>query len=161
MPTNIEKLAQELNAIIAEDENALDCTKAYISELPADQRIIMCHWYEPVLFDIKFDKILPYDPSGAPGTTNDVFAGAEISIDVNYGGALHPSKASAVKFSAHYSKFVRFALRDAAKAGKISSKILSEMQLKGPAPRDSLDPGTRSMLAKEAARAKIKAKRKK
>ncbi len=160
LTTNIEKLAEELNAIIAKDERTLECTQALVSPLPGEKRIIMLCWLETILFNIKFDQVLPYDSSGARGSTNDVFAGAKISIDVNYGGGLHPTKASADKFCAHYLKLCAFALRDAAKAGMISSETLAQMKLRGPAPSDAIDAGTKRMIAIENRRMRARAKTK-
>jgi hypothetical protein len=126
--TNIEKLAEQLNALTDYDPMALECTEAVISKEPDERRIYLNSFDESCVFIIDFDQILPYDPAGAPGTTNDVFAGAQISLDVQYGDGneLYPDKAAADKFAKGYLKMVRFGLADAAKEGRISSKILAE-----------------------------------
>lgn len=126
MPTNIEKLAQELNALTDYDPMALECTQAVISEVPGERRIYLHSFMQEAVFHIDFDEVLPFDPSGAPGTTNDVFAGAQISLSIEHDGEQFPDQAAADKFAAGYLKMVRFSLFDAAKAGRITSKTLAE-----------------------------------
>jgi|SRR5579871_4566795 len=128
MPTNIEKLAEELNALTDYDPMALECTEATISQMPGERCIYLQSFMEAAVFRIAFDEILPYDPSGAPGTTNDVFAGARISLNIAHGvgDPLLPSREEAEKFAPGYLEMVRFALHRAAKAGRISSKILAD-----------------------------------
>ncbi len=130
MPSNIEKLAEELNALTDYDPMALECTDAAISKTPGERRIYLTSFDEDCVFIIDFDQILPYDPAGAPGTTNDVFAGAQISLHIQYGDGneLYPDKAAADKFAEGYLKMVRFGLADAAKEGRISSKTLAETE---------------------------------
>jgi hypothetical protein len=125
MPTNIEKLAQELNALTDYDPMALECTDATISEVPGERRIYLQSFMETAVFHIDFDEIIPYDPSGAPGTTSDVFAGARISLDVIPCDGM--DKAACEKFAPGYLHMVRFSLHRAAKARRISSKILAGM----------------------------------
>ena len=125
MPTNIEKLAEELNALMDYDPMALECSEATISQVPGERRIFLQSFDERAVFIIDFDRVYPYDSAGTPGTTSDVFAGAHISLNVEHGGE-YPDKAEADKFAAGYLKMVRFALTDAAKEGRISSKTLAE-----------------------------------
>ena len=129
MPSNIEKLAEELNALMDYDPMALECTDAKISQVPGERRIFLQSFLETAVFQIDFDQVMPYDPDGAEGTTSDVFAGARISLTVEHADdALHPTKADADKFAKGYLKMVRFSLSDAAKEGRISSKTLAEMR---------------------------------
>jgi hypothetical protein len=128
MPSNIEKLAEELNALTDYDPMALECTEATISQVPGERRIYLQSFLETAVFQIDFDEVLPYDAHGAEGTTSDVFAGARISLTVEPDGALHANKAAADKFAKGYLKMVRFSLSDAAKEGRISSKTLAEMR---------------------------------
>jgi hypothetical protein len=125
MLTNLEKLAEELNALMDYDPMAMECTEAVISQVQGEQRIYLQSVDERAVFIIDFDQVLPYDPTGAPGTTSDVFAGAHISLNVEHGGE-YPDKAEADKFAEGYLKMVRFSLADAAKEGRISSKTLAE-----------------------------------
>ena len=127
MPLNIEKLEEELNALTDYDPMALECTEAKISEVPGEHRIYLYSFDQDAVFQIDFDEVLPYDPSGAAGTTNDVFAGARISLTYTpaVGDIRYPDRATADKWAAGYLKMVRFSLRDAAKAGRITSKILA------------------------------------
>jgi hypothetical protein len=127
MPSNIEKLAAELNALTDYDPLALECTDAKISEVPGEHRIYLYSFDQDAVFQIDFDEVLPYDPSGGAGTTNDVFAGARISLTYTppIGNITYPDRASADKWAAGYLKMVRFSLRDAAKTGRITSKILA------------------------------------
>ena len=127
MPSNIEKLAEQLNALMDYDPMALECTGATISQVPGESRIYLQSFMETAVFHIDFDQVMPYDPDGAEGTTSDVFAGARISLSVT------PSEegmneADAKKFAKGYLKMVRFSLSDAAKEGRISSKTLAEMR---------------------------------
>ncbi len=127
MQTNIEKLGAELNALTDYDPMALECTEAKISEVPGEHRIYLYSFDQDAVFQIDFDEVLPCDPSGAAGTTNDVFAGARISLSYTpaVGDTRYPDRASADKWAAGYLEMVRFSLRDAAKAGRITSKILA------------------------------------
>jgi hypothetical protein len=127
MPSNIEKLAAELSALTDYDPLALECTEAKISEVPGEHRIYLYSFDQDAVFQIDFDEVLPYDPSGVAGTTNDVFAGARISLTYTpaIGDNRYPDRASADKWAAGYLKMVRFSLRDAAKTGRITSKILA------------------------------------
>jgi hypothetical protein len=79
MPSNIEKLAEQINALTDYDPMALECTEATISQVPGERRIYLQSFMETAVFQIDFDQVLPYDPDGAEGTTSDVFAGARIS----------------------------------------------------------------------------------
>ena len=128
MPTNIEKLAEELNALTDYDPMALECTEAIISQVPGERRIYLNSFDEDCVFIIDFDHVLPYDPAGAPGTTSDVFASAHIYLRQQYheGDGQYRSKAEADKFAAGYLQMVRFSLYDAAREGRISSKTLAE-----------------------------------
>ncbi|HXY78305.1 MAG TPA: hypothetical protein VEH47_05785 [Candidatus Acidoferrales bacterium] len=176
MPTNVEKLAAELNALTEYDPMALECTAATISQVPGEHRIYLQSFMENAVFHIDFDKVLPYDPSGAPGTTSDVFAGAHISLHVTPGDGM--DKAACEKFAPGYLHMVRFSLHRAAKARRISSKILAGMFTKSEIQKaakewkarvkehkakqaeflDSLDPATRRGIL--ALRKDIRAKRK-
>jgi hypothetical protein len=103
MLTNLEKLAEELNALMDYDPMAMECTEAVISQVQGEQRIYLQSVDERAVFIIDFDQVLPYDPTGAPGTTSDVFAGAHISLNVEHGGE-YPDKAEADKFAEGYLK---------------------------------------------------------
>jgi hypothetical protein len=127
MPTNIEKLAEELNALMDYDPMALECADAIAS--PTERRIYLRSFMiERVIFHIDFDQVLPYDPSAAAGTTNDVFAGANISLHVAADGETFKDQKDADEFAKGFLKAVRFALNEAAREGRISSKTLAEME---------------------------------
>ena len=126
MATNIEKLAEQLNALTDYDPMALECTEATISKVPGERRIYLQSFMEGAVFHIDFDQVLPYDPDGAAGTTSDVFAGARISLSMIPSDDSSMSEAEAKKFADGYLKMVRFSLSDAAKEGRISSKTLAE-----------------------------------
>ena len=126
MTTNIEKLAEQLNALTDYDPMALECTEATISKVPGERRIYLQSFMEGAVFHIDFDQVLPYDPDGAAGTTSDVFAGARISLSMIPSDDSSMSEAEAKKFADGYLKMVRFSLSDAAKEGRISSKTLAE-----------------------------------
>jgi hypothetical protein len=181
MATNIEKLTEQLNALMDYDPMALECTDAKISQVPGERRIYLQSTLESAVFHIDFDQVMPYDPDGAEGTTSDVFAGAQISLTVEHSDdALHTTKADADKFAKGYLKMVRFSLSDAAKEGRISSKTLAEMRFSVAAIRkrergqkraekeakesseqflNSVDPVTREAILKTGK--EIQAKRKK
>jgi len=176
MPTNIEKLAEELNALTDYDPMALECTEATISQVPSERRIYLQSFMENAVFHIDFDKVLPYDSSGAPGTTSDVFAGARISLHLTPGDGM--DKAACEKFAPGYLHMVRFSLHRAAKARRISSKILAGMFSKSEIQKaakdlkarvkihkvqqaeflNSLDPATRRAIVQT--RKELRAKRK-
>src|SRR5262249_8317475 len=71
MPTNIEKLAEELNALIRYDPMMLECDEAVISQTPGESCLSLQSFIENATVRFDFDEILPYDPSGLPGTTSD------------------------------------------------------------------------------------------
>jgi hypothetical protein len=125
MPTNIEKLAEELNALTDYDPMALECLDATVS--PTEKRVYLPSFMpDNAVFHIDFDQVLPYDLSAAPGTTNDVYEGARISLHVTPDGYLFKDQGGADKFAKGYLRAVRFALYEAANEGRISSKTLAE-----------------------------------
>jgi hypothetical protein len=126
MPSNIEKLAEELNALADYDPMALECLDATVSL--TEKRIYLPSFTpDSAVFHIDFDQVLPYDPSGAPETTSDVFAGARISLNVTLNGSIRfKDQEDADAFAKGYLKMVRFSLWEAAKEGRISSKTLAE-----------------------------------
>jgi len=128
MSSNIEKLTEQLNALMDYDPMALECTEATISQVPGERRIYLQSFMEGAVFHIDFDQVIPYDPDGAEGTTSDVFACARISLSVIPSSDSSMNEAEAKKFAKGYLKMVRFSLSDAAKEGRISSKTLAEMR---------------------------------
>ena len=124
MATNLEKLTEELNAFIDYNPLELECHDATLSE--SEKRIYVRSFDLDAVFQIDFDEILPFDPSGRPGTTNDVFAGARISILLLKENGSFPDKASADNFYPNYFRLVRLGLCVAAREGRISSRILAE-----------------------------------
>jgi hypothetical protein len=65
MPTNIEKLAEELSAIVAPYPNPLDCNSATISSHSGKHHIVMDHWMGPSFkFTFDFESVVPFDPAG-------------------------------------------------------------------------------------------------
>jgi hypothetical protein len=122
MQTNIEKLCDEINALRADDPQIFE---AFISQNPGEQRIdldfFMDGYYDGY---IDFEKIDPYDPIGAPGTTSDVYAGASLHIRVYDREEPVPWTREDLLSSVPLN--VYFLLNAAARAGKISSKILAE-----------------------------------
>ena len=122
MPTNIEKLCEEINAMVEEDPQFFT---AAISDRPGEQRLYLDFLMEPIVTGyIDFEKVLPYDASGAPGTTDDVYAGATLHVTVHDHKDAMPGEANRLR--GIYPLCVYFDLNDAARAGKISSKILAE-----------------------------------
>jgi hypothetical protein len=122
MPTNIEKLCEEINAMIEEDPQFFT---AAISDRPGEQRLYLDFLMEPIVTGyIDFENILPYDPSGAAGSTDDVYAGASLHVTVHrYEGQ---PDGEYDRYSKIYPLCVYFDMSDAARAGKINSKILAE-----------------------------------
>jgi len=121
-PTNIVKLCEEINAMQEEDPQFF---LGRISTEPGEQRLYLDFLMEPVITGyIDFEKIMPYDPSGAAGTTDDVYAGASLHITVNDG--YWADAAECEDYRRTKPLYVYFDLNDAARAGKISSKILAE-----------------------------------
>jgi hypothetical protein len=122
MPTNVEKLCEEINAMIEEDPQFFT---AAISDQPGEQRLYLDFLMEPVVTGyIEFDKVLSYDASGAPGTTDDVYTGATLHVTVADHPEAFPEEVERLR--GIYPLCVYFDLNDAARAGKISSKILAE-----------------------------------
>jgi hypothetical protein len=112
MPTNIEKLAGELNAIVAPYPNPLDCNSATISSDGGRHRIVMDHWMGPSFnFTFDFDKVMPFDPAGGKGKTNDVFAGVKISLRSPHGGD-NPTKEEVDRYCALYLMQVQTVLSE-------------------------------------------------
>ena len=145
MPTNIEKLAEELNAIVAPYPNPLDCNSATISTEGGKHRIVMDHFMGPSFkFTFDFESVMPFDPAGGKGKTNDVFAGAKISVTSPHGGD-YPTKEEVDRYCALYLAQVHAVLSEEARAGRISSKTLAEMQVSRP-PEDELSDAARDMI---------------
>ncbi len=148
MQTNIEKLAEELSAIVAPYPNPLDCSSAKISRRGGKHRIVMDHFIGPSFkFTFDFERVLPFDPAGGSGKTNDVFADAKISLSSPHGsGSDYPTKEEVDRYCAIYLRQVHAALSKEARAGRISSKKLAEMQVSMPR-KDTLAAATRDMIA--------------
>lgn len=123
MATNIEKLCEEINGMIEEDPQFFT---AAISDIPGEQRLYLDFLMAPIVTGyIDFEKILPYDPNGPPGTTDDVYAGATLHVIISDSEeAAMPGEADRLR--GIYPLCVYFEMNDAARAGKISSKILAE-----------------------------------
>ena len=122
MQTNIEKLCEEINAMIEEDPQFFT---GAISTQPGEQRIYLDFCMEPIITGyIHFEKITPYDPNGAPGTTDDVYAGASLHVTIHDDEGAVPGECDRLR--GIYPLNAYFDLNDAARAGKISSKILAE-----------------------------------
>jgi 16S rRNA G1207 methylase RsmC len=58
MATNIEKLAEQINALTDYDPMALECTEATISQAPGERRICLQSFLETAVFHIDFDQVL-------------------------------------------------------------------------------------------------------
>lgn len=122
MPSNIEKLCEEINALAEEDPQSFQCA---ISTKPGEQRIYLDFCMEPIVTGyIDFEKITPYDPTGAPGTTDDVYAGASLHVTIHDHEGASPGECDRLR--GIYPLNIYFDMNDAARAGKISSKILAE-----------------------------------
>jgi hypothetical protein len=125
--SNLEKLAEEIGALFQDDPIALNGVGTYISQQPGQNRLYINSVYEEeIIAYIGFDKVLSYDPAGGHGTTSDVLEGAGIFVFVNM-LEISSRRAKELYKSSYNSIF--WDLYDAAKAGKISSKIWSEMRL--------------------------------
>jgi hypothetical protein len=146
MQTNIEKLAEELTALVAPYPNPLDCNSATISSQGGQHRIVMDHWMGPTFtFTFDFDRVMPFDPAGGNGKTNDVFAGVKISLSSPHGED-NPTKEEVDRYCALYLSQVHAVLSEEARAGGISSKTLAEMQVSRP-PEDEMSAAARDMIA--------------
>jgi hypothetical protein len=144
--TNIEKLAEELSALVAPYPNPLDCNSATISSQGGQHRIVMDHFMGPSFkFTFDFESVVPFDPAGRKGKTNDVFAGVKISLSSPHGGD-NPTKEEVDRYCALYLGQVHAVLSEEARAGRISSKTLAEMQVRAP-PEDDLSDAARDMIA--------------
>src|ERR1700730_17225915 len=65
MQTNIEKLAEELSAIVAPYPNPLDCNSATISSEGGKHQIVMDHWISSSFkFTFDFEKVMPFHRAG-------------------------------------------------------------------------------------------------
>jgi hypothetical protein len=148
MPTNIEKLAEELSAIVAPYPNPLDCTGVKISRRGGKHRIVMGHFIGPNFkFTFDFERVLPFDPAGGKGKTDDVFADAKISLSSPHGPPPdNPTKKEVDRYCALYLRLVYAVLRKEARAGRISSKTLADMQVRMPR-KDDMDAAARDMIA--------------
>ena len=145
MLTNIEKLAEELSTIVAPYPNPLDCNGAKISRQGGKHRIVMDHWMAPSFkFTFDFEKVLPFDAAGGKGKTNDVFSGVKISVSSPHGGD-SPTKEEVDRYCALYLSQVQAVLSEEARAGRISSKTLAEMQVRRP-PEDEMSAATQDMI---------------
>jgi hypothetical protein len=146
MQTNIEKLAEELSALVAPYPNPLDCNSATISSQGGQHRIVMDHFMGPSFkFTFDFESVVPFDPAGRKGKTNDVFSGVKISLSSPHGGD-NPTKEEVDRYCALYLSQVHAVLSEEARAGRISSKTLAEMQVSRP-PEDDMTEATRDMIA--------------
>lgn len=148
MRSNIEKLAEELSAIVAPYPNPLDCNGAKISRQGGKHRIVMDHFIGPAFkFTFDFDRVLPFDPAGGKGKTNDVFAGAKISLSSPHGSPPdNPTKKQVDRYCALYLRLVYAVLHKEARAGRITSKTLAEMHVSMPR-KDAIDAASRDMIA--------------
>ena len=122
MTTNIEKLCEEINAMIEEDPQFF--TAAILDEQGGRRLNLDFLMPDLVTAYIDFEKILPYDPDGAPGTTADVYTGASLHVTIHDNEDASPEEW--LRLRRIYPLSVYFDLNDAARAGKISSKILAE-----------------------------------
>jgi hypothetical protein len=148
MPTNIEKLAEELRAIVALYPSPLDCTGLKISRRGGKHRIVMNHFIGPSFkFTFDFERVLPFDLAGGKGKTKDVFADAKISLRSPHGTPPdNPTKKEVDRYCALYLRLVKAVLRKEARAGRISSKTLAEIQVSRPR-KDEMDAASRDMIA--------------
>jgi len=145
MQTNIEKLAEELSAIVAPYPNPLDCNSAKISSEGGKHQIVMDHWISSSFkFTFDFEKVMPFHRAGGKGKTNDVFAGVKISLSAPYGP--DSPKEEVDRYCDLYRMQVQAVLSEEARAGRISSKTLAEMQVSRP-PEDDMTEATRDMIA--------------
>ncbi len=148
MPTNIEKLAEELYAIVAPYPSPLDCTDLRTSRRGGKHRIVMDHFIGPSFnFTFDFDRVLPFDPAGGKGKTNDVFADAKISLSARHGVPPDtPTKKEVDRYCTLFLRLVLSVLSKEARAGRISSKTLAEMQVSRPR-KDQMSAAIRDMVA--------------
>ncbi len=145
MTTNIEKLAEELSAIVAPYPNPLDCDSAKISRRGGKHRIVMDHFMGPSFkFTFDFERVMPFDPAGGKGKTNDVFADAKISLRSPHGP--DTTKEQVDRYCALYLRQVHAVLSEEARAGRISSKTLAGMRVSMP-PEDEMNAASRDMIA--------------
>jgi hypothetical protein len=147
MQTNIEKLAEELSAIVAPSLNPLDCIGVKISRRGGKHRIVMDHFIGPLFkFTFDFERVIPFDPAGGRRKTNDVFAAVKISLSSPHGDPpYNATKKQVDRYCALFLRQVYAALRKEARAGRISSKTLAEMQVSRPR-KDRLDAASRDMI---------------
>lgn len=108
----------------------------------------MDHFLGPSFkFTFDFERVLPFDPGGGKGKTNDVFAHATISLSSPHGAPPNnPTKKEVDRYCTLYLRLVYAVLRKEARAGRISSKTLAEMQVSKPN-KDMIDAASRDMIA--------------
>jgi hypothetical protein len=154
MQSNIEKLAEELYAIVAPYPSPLDCTGLRISTRGGKHRIVMHHFIGPSFkFTFDFDKVMPFDPAGGEGKTDDVFAYAKISLSSPHGKPpSNPTKQQVDTYCDLFLQLVLAVLSKEARAGRISSKKLAEMRVTRPS-KDRMDAASRDMIAWDTAEA--------
>jgi len=117
MPTNIEKLAEQLASL-----DSLAAAGITTRMSLDDQRIYFGLPYEHTTAYFQFSEVLPYSPDGVAGTVSDLCAGNAIQVFSNLEKL---TKAQAKRINRQIYTYLYFIFYDAANAGKISSKVMA------------------------------------
>jgi hypothetical protein len=117
MPTNIEKLAEQLAAL-----DSLRAAGISMKVAHGERRIYFNLPYGHTFSYFEFDEIMPYDPSGAPGTTSDLCKDQDFQVftDIN----LIPRN-QAKRFNRELYTYLYFIFYDAAREGKLASPAMA------------------------------------
>jgi hypothetical protein len=119
MPGNIEKLAEELAALDSLRQAGITTE---LSKVPGEGRIYFGLPYEHTTAFFEFAEVLPYDPDGAEGAVSDLCAGGAIRVFSDIGKLTRDEGNS---IGPKLYTYLYFIFYEAAKAGKISSRIMA------------------------------------
>jgi hypothetical protein len=120
MISNIEKLAEELAALDSLRQAGITTE---LSKVRGEHRIYFGLPYEHTTAFFEFAVVLPYHPDGADGAVSDLCAGGAIQVfsDID---KLTRDKANSIGPKLY--TYLYFMFYEAAKAGKISSKVMAD-----------------------------------
>jgi hypothetical protein len=119
MPTNIEKLAEELAAL---DSLRQAGVTTELSKVPGEHRIYFGLPYEHTTAFFEFSEVLPYHPDGADGAVSDLCKGNAIQV---FSDLAKLTAAQAKRINREIYTYLYFMFYDAANAGQISSKVMA------------------------------------
>ena len=90
--------------------------------MPGERRIYFGLPYEHTTAFFEFAEILPYHPAGADGAVSDLCKGNGIQV---FSDLAKLTRAQAKRINREVYTYLYFIFYDAAKAGKISSKVMA------------------------------------